>query len=141
MKVYEATLAPILENPIIDQTINGGEETIFTFPANTFSDPQGDTLSYTAKLVDGSNLPSWLVFDGQRKFTANPTNANVGSITIRVTADDGNGHTTDTTFVMTVLLGNEAPVISGSPAKINTFFEINGTQHPQLALGVLHCLR
>jgi hypothetical protein len=36
----------------------------FTLAADTFTDPNGGTLAYTATLSNGAPLPSWLSFDG-----------------------------------------------------------------------------
>ena len=35
----------------------------FVVPAGSFSDADGDTLSYSASLQGGAALPSWLSFD------------------------------------------------------------------------------
>ncbi|MEM8935350.1 MAG: cadherin domain-containing protein, partial [Pseudomonadota bacterium] len=68
----------------------------FNFPSHdeagsAFTDQDGDPLTYSASLSDGSALPSWLVFDtSTQTFTGTPTSDLVGStITIRVAASDG----------------------------------------------------
>lgn len=72
-------------------------------PANTFTDPDGDTLTLSAKMKNGSALPSWLTFDpaykvngAQGRFTGMPENAGVfnGLFEIAVTASDGVGQVT-----------------------------------------------
>jgi hypothetical protein len=52
--------APIIANPIPDQTVNVGEMFNFTVPVTTFNDADRDMLSYNIKLADGSPLPEWL---------------------------------------------------------------------------------
>lgn len=37
----------------------------FTLPADTFVDPQGETITYTATRIFGIGLPRWLSFDAQ----------------------------------------------------------------------------
>jgi VCBS repeat-containing protein len=70
-------------------------------------------LSYSATLSDNSPLPTWLSFDGlTRTFSGTPTNADVGSIDIKVTADDGSSNVTDT-FTLVVNNVNDPPVIGG----------------------------
>ena len=52
--------APVLANPISDQTVNVGEMFNFTVPVTAFNDADRDMLSYNIKLADGSPLPEWL---------------------------------------------------------------------------------
>ena len=41
-----------------------GQSVSFTLPAGTFTDPQGETLTYTASSgLDFGALPSWLTFN------------------------------------------------------------------------------
>ncbi len=58
--------APILANPLADQTATEGTAFNYILAGNTFHDDDtihGDTLTYEAALADGSDLPSWLSFD------------------------------------------------------------------------------
>jgi|GEM_PF-2589188 len=106
--------APTVANPLVDQ--NATEDTPFTyqFAADSFADVDvGDVLSYAATQADGSALPGWLSFDaGSRTFSGTPGNADVGTVSIKVTADDGHGGTVTDTFTITVADGNEAPVVA-----------------------------
>ena len=53
--------APTLTNAISDQTIAEDSSYSYQVPSNTFSDiDNGDSLTYTATLSNGSSLPSWL---------------------------------------------------------------------------------
>src|SRR6201988_210664 len=62
----------------------------YQLPGNTFSDLEGDALSYAASLADGSALPAWLSFNAAtRTFTGTPPHDFVGSINVMVTANDG----------------------------------------------------
>ncbi|BAQ65916.1 FG-GAP-like repeat-containing protein [Geminocystis sp. NIES-3709] len=91
--------APIVDNPIVDRTTFEQVAFNFAVPSNTFSDPDvGDTLTYSATLADDSALPSWLDFDANTQtFSGTPTNGDIGSISIKVTATDtGNLSVTDT---------------------------------------------
>jgi hypothetical protein len=55
-----------------------------------FTDVDGDELTYTATLGDGSALPAWLTFDpATRTLSATPNNTHVGTYVIKVTASDG----------------------------------------------------
>jgi hypothetical protein len=69
-------------------------------------------LAYAATLADGSPLPAWLTFDpATRTFTGTPTDAEIGSYDVRVTADDGNGGTATDAFTIVVVNTNDAPVL------------------------------
>ena len=95
--------APTVGNAISDQTATAGTAFSYTFPDNTFSDADGDTLTYTATRSDNSALPSWLSFTpGTRTFSGTPQSANVGTLSVKVTADDGTGGTVSDTFDIAV---------------------------------------
>ena len=71
------------------------------------------TLSYTATLSDDSPLPAWLSFDAlTQTFSGTPTNSDLGTISIKVTADDGTSTVNDV-FDLTVTNTNDPPVIGG----------------------------
>ncbi|HEY9695144.1 MAG TPA: SBBP repeat-containing protein [Oculatellaceae cyanobacterium] len=93
--------APIVANPITDYTLPSNTPLNFTFAANTFSDVNNDTLSYTATLADNSALPAWLTFESStRTFTSNATT--IGNYTLKVTANDGNGGTVSDNFNLNI---------------------------------------
>ncbi|MGZ8216794.1 putative Ig domain-containing protein, partial [Methylomagnum sp.] len=67
----------------------------------------GDTLTYTATKADGSALPAWLVFNATaRAFSGTPTNADAGSLAIKITARDGSAATVTDEFALTVSAGS-----------------------------------
>jgi len=96
---------PVVDNPIPDQNATEDSPFSFQFAANTFSDPDvGDTLSYSAQLSGGGALPAWLSFDpATRTFSGTPSNADIGTISVDVIAEDGNGGMITDTFDVTVL--------------------------------------
>ena len=102
--------APTVANAVPDQTASEGSAFNFQFAANTFADVDvGDTLSYTAQLAGGGALPAWLTFDpGTRTFSGTP--ANVGTVSIKVVADDGHGGTVSDRFELVI---GAAPVDPG----------------------------
>ena len=56
---------------IDDKATNEGEAFSYTLPTDAFTDIDGDTLTYSATLADGSALPSWLTFNAATQtFTA-----------------------------------------------------------------------
>ncbi|MDY4375274.1 putative Ig domain-containing protein [Pectobacterium carotovorum] len=109
--------APIVSGTVSPQTIAQGGNLNLTIPAGTFTDPDGDTLTLSATLADGTALPSWLSFNPTTgTFSGTPANGDVGSLTIKVTATDGSNASVSTTFGLTVTNVNDAPVVSGTIA-------------------------
>ncbi|WP_254566337.1 putative Ig domain-containing protein [Oscillatoria sp. HE19RPO] len=81
---------PVVVNAIADLTATVSTLFNFTLPADTFKDPDGNPLSYSATLDDGSELPPWLIFNATtRTFIGTPLENNIGNINIKVTASDG----------------------------------------------------
>ncbi|QLE59832.1 putative Ig domain-containing protein [Nostoc sp. TCL26-01] len=106
--------APTVENAITDQ--NATEDAPFSFiiPANTFSDVDaGDTLTYSVTVANGNPLPNWLSFEAiTRTFSGTPTNDDVATLNIKLTATDTAGTTATDTFALTVANINDAPTLS-----------------------------
>ena len=95
--------APTVANAIPNRTATAGTAFSYAFPTNTFSDADSDSLNYTAAKSDDTALPSWLTFTaGTRTFSGTPQAANVGTLSVKVTADDGNGGTVSDTFDIVV---------------------------------------
>ncbi|HSX51193.1 MAG TPA: putative Ig domain-containing protein [Cellvibrio sp.] len=105
--------APNLANSIPDQVASEDAPFSFQFAANSFADVDGNSLTYSARLSDGNVLPAWLSFDAvTRTFSGTPANADVGTLSIMVTANDGNGGTVTDTFNLAVINTNDAPVLA-----------------------------
>jgi hypothetical protein len=106
--------APVLAQPIANQSTTQGAAFGFTVPTGTFTDPDtGDTLTYSAKLSSGAALPAWLSFDAAtRTFSGTPANADVGAISVRVTATDTSNAAVSGDFTLTVANVNDAPVLA-----------------------------
>ena len=69
----EGNHAPELAQPVPDQSSAEDQAWSFQLPANTFSDADGDALTYSASLGNGSALPSWLTFNAAtRTFSGTP---------------------------------------------------------------------
>ncbi|HWV14449.1 MAG TPA: putative Ig domain-containing protein [Cellvibrio sp.] len=113
--------APTVTNPIADQNATEDAAFNFQFAANTFNDVDvGDSLTYNATLAGGGLLPSWLSFNaGTRTFSGTPSNSDVGTISIEVTADDGNGGTVTDTFNIVIANTNDAPTVANPIANQN----------------------
>ncbi|MFJ5359274.1 DUF4347 domain-containing protein, partial [Pectobacterium sp. CHL-2024] len=105
---------PVVATPIPAQSVAQDDSLSFTVPAGTFTDADvGDTLTLSATLADGSALPAWLSFNAATgTFSGTPGNADVGSLSIRVTATDGTNASVYTDFSLTVTNVNDAPVVA-----------------------------
>ena len=90
--------APTVANAIPDQGATVATALSYTFPANTFSDADGHSLTYTATKSNGAALPSWLSFDAStRTFSGTPQSGDLGTVSVKVIANDGHvGMVTDT---------------------------------------------
>ena len=88
----------------------------YAVPSGTFLDPdKSDVLTYSAKLADGSALPSWVKFNAAtRAFSGTPDNDAVGTLSIRIIATDLSGRTAQTTFTLTVANVNDAPQVAAT---------------------------
>ncbi|MDQ8201302.1 putative Ig domain-containing protein, partial [Pelagicoccus enzymogenes] len=88
------------------------EDAAFSFDASAaFSDEDlGDSLTYAASLENGDPLPDWLSFNAATgEFTGAPTNDNVGTISVSVTASDQSGASVSSTFGIQVVNTNDGP--------------------------------
>jgi Ca2+-binding RTX toxin-like protein len=102
---------PAIANSIANQSVDEDTPWEFQIPANALIDADGDTLSFTATLADGSDLPEWLSFDaGTRTFSGTPPQDFSGPVDLKVTADDGAASVFDT-FTLEVTPVNDAPVV------------------------------
>jgi len=118
--------APTVSTPIPDRTAT--EDSLFSMNIRgNFADVDGgDTLTFAA-----TGLPTGLTLNPTTGVLSGiPTNANVGTNTITVTANDGNGGTVSDVFVLTVINTNDAPTVANpipdqtatedSPFTVNT---------------------
>lgn len=104
---------PVVATPVAAQSATEDEAWQFAVPASVFTDPDaGDALTYSASLAGGGPLPEWLSFDAQsRTFRGTPLNANVGGLTLMVTATDASAQSASATFTVTVGNVNDAPQV------------------------------
>ena len=95
---------PTVATVIPDQTAEAETAFSYQFPTNTFSDADtGDTLTYTATETDDTALPTWLAFAaGTRTFSGTPQAADIATVSVKVTASDGNGGSVSDEFDITV---------------------------------------
>ena len=115
-----ANTPPGLKRPLGDQLAREDAQLGFRVPDGTFEDAnQGDPLTYSAALADGSALPGWLQFDAAtRTFSGTPLNDDVGVLSVTVTAADSTGATASDTFDIVVANANDAPELAAPIGKL-----------------------
>ena len=98
------------------------EDVAFSYVVPEFDDPEGNPVTYTAALGDGSLLPGWLSFNAtSRTLSGTPLEADTpASHTIRVTATDNGSPplSTSATFTLMVTEVNDAPVAGNDSASV-----------------------
>ena len=111
--------APTVATVIPDQTATAGTAFSYAFPATTFSDADGDTLTYTATKADGTALPTWLSFSAST-FSGTPQAADVGTVSVKVTASDGSASVSDTFDIVVSAAGDTtAPTLTSAIVPAN----------------------
>jgi len=106
--------APELQIVVLDQLATEDQRFEFSLDSNTFTDPDGDPLSYRAQLLGGGALPAWLSFDATAlQFTGTASRDDVGTVSIEVIAEDDRGGQASTSFDLTVNGINDRPTSTG----------------------------
>jgi Ca2+-binding RTX toxin-like protein len=116
----DANSAPIVATNIADIQIKAGANLVYEISSTAFQDPDGDELTYIAKVDDGSELPEWLVFNPESlTFTMSPETRNVGRLSVLVIASDGEKSVSDL-FEIVIEPGNNAPLLTTEIEDVQT---------------------
>ena len=109
---FTATIlgTPVVATPTPTQTWTENKAVSLVLPSNTFTDPQGQALTYAATLSSGLALPNWLTFNATTETFSGTAPATATSLSIKVTATDTSGLTTSETFNANVVAAPSAPV-------------------------------
>jgi len=108
--IGKALAPPVVSAQTATQTWTVDKSIDFTLAANTFTDPQGEKLTYGATLANGSALPSWLTFNATTGTFTGTAPVGTNGLSIKVTATDTSGLSANETF--SVLTPAAAPVVS-----------------------------
>ncbi|MDD2894211.1 MAG: calcium-binding protein, partial [Halothiobacillaceae bacterium] len=105
ISITGANDAPVVGISLTSQSTLENAEFKYTLPDGAFTEiDNGDTLSLTAMLADGSALPTWLSFDAAtRTFSGIPGNLDSGQLEVIVTATDTAGLSVSGNFSLTVV--------------------------------------
>jgi VCBS repeat-containing protein len=110
--------APVVASAITDASTNQGMHYIYD-ASPSFSDIDGDALSYTATLSNGNTLPSWLTMSSTGTLSGTPANSEVGALEVTVTATDSSSETANDKFYLTVVNTNDAAIITAENTSIS----------------------
>jgi hypothetical protein len=113
---FSATIvgAPVVADATANQTWTEGKAVSLALPANTFTDPQGEKLTYAATQSNGQVLPSWLTFNATTETFSGTAPSTAQSLGITVTATDSSGLTASETFTANV---QPAPQVTTPPLR------------------------
>ena len=107
LKVSLPNQAPTLLNAIADQSVTDAKAFSYTIPTTTFKDPDGDTLTYSATLEDGSPLPSWLSFNPTTRVLSGTSPDNTVPLNIKITVKDIANQSVSDVFKLTFMVQNQ----------------------------------
>ena len=115
---FSATVigAPVLQTQTANQSWNAGTAITLALPAGTFTDPQSETLTYTATQQNGQALPGWLTFNPATDSFSGTAPATAQTLALKVTATDTSGLSVSDDFSATVI---GAPVLVTQTANQN----------------------
>ena len=85
-----------------NQTWTKGQTLNFKLAANNFTDPQQQTMTYTATLANGAALPTWLHFKATTDTFTGTVPTSASSFSIKVTATDAGGLSASETFSVSI---------------------------------------
>ncbi|KPA18027.1 outer membrane adhesin like protein, partial [Candidatus Magnetomorum sp. HK-1] len=116
LSVNDVNNKPFINKKIPDQTAFEDNPFLFPIPEDTFIDlDSSDTLKYSAFQMNGnkaSPLPEWLRFQNTT-FSGTPLNEDAGKVVkIYVSASDNIAEAISTSFMLEVVVENDAPVLS-----------------------------
>lgn len=95
--------APELMTPLADRQVDGGSAFLIALPTGSFRDiDNGDALTYTATLANGSVLPAWLSFDAVAGVFVGTAPGDSQLLAVVVTATDRAGLFASAGFVFDV---------------------------------------
>ena len=112
--------APVVLSTLPDVTVAAGDDWNLNVGSGLFSDPDGSVtgtavttgITYTAKLADGSVLPSWLSFIGTT-FSGNPP-AGTPYLNLRVIGTDPGGASASTGFTLNLTNAGSAALAANN---------------------------
>jgi uncharacterized protein YaiE (UPF0345 family) len=97
--------APSVTDQTGTQNWAEGSTVSLALPANSFTDPQGEALTYKATLSSGGALPSWLKFSASSLTFTGTAPASAESLQVKITATDTSGLAASEIIAITIAKG------------------------------------
>jgi Ca2+-binding RTX toxin-like protein len=107
---------PIATGTVPSLQARAGSVFSYTVPINTITDTDvGDSVTYSVKMSDGSELPSWLSFDAAtRTLSGTPDVGNIGNLQFALWGTDNYGAAAGKSVNMTIDVANRAPLVASA---------------------------
>ncbi len=105
--------APAVTNQTADQAWTAGQRLSFPLAGGTFTDPQGETLTYRALQSNGKPLPAGMVFNPYTGAFTGTAPVATGSYAIVVTATDTSSLSASEAF--NAVVSASAPTVAQTP--------------------------
>lgn len=107
LSATDTFVATILGSPLLtaqtpNQTWTEGKTVSLVLPATSFTDPQGEKLTYTATQSNGLALPGWLSFNATTETFSGTAPTTAQSLSIKVTATDSSGLAASESFTASI---------------------------------------
>ncbi|MDO5686429.1 MAG: putative Ig domain-containing protein [Neisseria sp.] len=121
LKVLNVNDAPQAHGALDAQELRAGQAWSYTLPTGLFSDEDGDVLSHSITLADGSALPLWLQFDAAG-MTLRGTAEQAEVLHLRVVASDPSGASASVPLTLNIAAKsiNHAPEIAEQQGDLAT---------------------
>ncbi len=128
VSVERQNLPPAVGSAIATQSFAEDTAVFFSLAGDVIIDPEGDPLSWSATLADGSAIPSWLSFDSSTlTFSGTPAPNFNGNLSLKITASDTLGRSASQVFTLAI-----TPVEDGPPVVVSDRFDLNPNATLQL---------
>ena len=105
--------APTLTNKTNTQSWTAGSAVSLKLPANAFTDPQGEKLTYKATQSNGAALPSWLHFAASTLSFSGTAPSTAQILQLQITATDTSGLSASETFAASIVNAISGLMLAG----------------------------
>jgi Ca2+-binding RTX toxin-like protein len=113
LQVANVNDAPQLTQPLTDQAFHHSTSLSYTLPAGAFTDPDGDALTYSITMADGSPLPHWISLVG-RELTVGSSSIREPFYDVLITATDPSGVQVSSSMTLHLTLDGALPTVSST---------------------------
>jgi hypothetical protein len=105
--------APVVSDKTGAQSFAEGSPVSLSLPGDSFTDPQGEALTYKATLSSGAALPSWLSFSASAMSFSGTAPATAQTLQVKITATDTSGLSASEIIAMTITKAAAGLMVAG----------------------------